>query len=249
MAKPSKTSLALAAALALGLALPAQAQRSGDGYLFHAPSVRLSLRGGYDHANANSEVFDQAVQDLSLNKSDFSGLTLGGEVAFALGSRVDISFDAGFSRASKGSDFRHFIDNNDLPIEQTTTFERVPLMGNLRFYLTPTGRNVGRLAWIPNKVVPWVGAGGGTMWYRFRQEGDFVDFQTSNVFTGEFKSDGWTPAVQGMGGVDVSITPLIALRGEGRYVWAKAPLGRDFTGFNRIDLSGVQGTLGLTFRL
>jgi hypothetical protein len=249
MATSSRTSFALAAALALGLTLPAQAQHGGDGYLFHAPSVRLSIRGGYDHANANSDVFDQAVQDLSLNKSDFSGLTFGGEIAFALGSRMDLSIDGGYSRANKGSDFRHFEDNNNLPIEQTTTFERAPLMGNLRFYLTPTGRQVGRLAWIPNKVVPWVGAGAGTMWYRFRQQGDFVDFQTSNVFTSSFSSTGWTPAAQGMGGVDVSITPLIALRGEGRYVWAKAPLGRDFSGFNRIDLSGVQGTLGLTFRL
>ena len=249
MPKPSRTTFALAAALALGLALPAYAQHGGDGYLFHAPNVRLSLRGGYDHANANSEVFDQAVQDLSLNKSDFSGLTLGGEAAFALTSRLDLSLDVGFSRSQKGSDFRHFIDNNDLPIEQTTTFARVPLMANLRLYLSPPGRNVGRLAWIPNKVVPFVGAGAGTMWYRFEQTGDFVDFQTNNVFTSTFKSDGWTPALQGMGGVDVSITPLLAFRGEARYVWAKAPLGRDFSGFNRIDLSGVQGTLGLTFRL
>ncbi|MEO5814511.1 MAG: hypothetical protein ABIT20_04440 [Gemmatimonadaceae bacterium] len=249
MAKPRKISLAVATALALGLALPAYAQHGGDGYLFHAPNVRFSLRGGYDHANANSELFDQAVKDLSLNKSDFSGLTLGTEIAFALGSRVDLSLDVGYSRAQKGSDFRHFEDNNNLPIEQTTTFQRVPVMGNLRFYLSPPGRTVGRLAWIPSKVVPWVGAGAGTMWYRFEQAGDFVDFQTSNVFTSTFQSSGWTPAVQGMGGVDISITPLLALRGEGRYVWAKAPLGRDFSGFNRIDLSGVQGTLGLTFRL
>jgi hypothetical protein len=249
MAKPSKTTFALAAALALGLALPGYAQHGGDGYLFHAPNVRLSIRGGYDHANANSDVFDQAVKDLSLNKSDFSGLTVGGEIAFALGSRVDLSLDAGYSRAKKGSDFRHFIDNNNLPIQQTTTFERAPLMANLRFYLSPPGRTVGRLAWIPNKVVPWVGAGAGTMWYRFQQQGDFVDFRTSNVFASDFSSTGWTPSVQGMGGVDVSITPLIALRGDARYVWAKAPLGRDFSGFNRIDLSGVQGTLGLTFRL
>ena len=249
MAEPRKTTFALAAALALGFALPAHAQHGGDGYLFHAPNVRLSLRGGYDHANANSEVFDQTVKDLSVNKSDFSGLTVGGEIAFALGSRFDISFDGAYSRAKKGSDFRHFEDNNNLPIEQTTTFERAPLMGNLRFYLTPTGRSVGRLAWIPNKVVPWVGAGGGTMWYRFRQQGDFVDFKTTNVFASDFNSTGWTRAVQGMGGVDVSITPLLALRGEGRYVWARAPLSRDFSNFNRIDLSGVQGTLGLTFRL
>jgi len=248
-AKPSRSSLAVAAVLALGVALPAQAQHGGDGYLFHAPSVRLSLRGGYDHANANSDVFEQAVQDLSLNKSDFSAFTIGGELAFALGSRVDLSVDAGYSRSQHGSDFRHFIDNNDLPIEQTTTFERVPLMANVRVYLTPPGRTVGRLAWIPNKVVPYVGAGGGTMRYRFNQVGDFVDFQTTNVFPSEFNSEGWAPAWQGMGGVDVTITPLLALRGEGRYVWAKAPLSRDFSGFNRIDLSSVQGTLGLTLRL
>jgi opacity protein-like surface antigen len=248
-AKPSRTSLAVAAVLALGVAMPAHAQIGGNGYLFHAPNVRLSLRGGYDHANANSDLFEQAVQDLSLNKSDFSSLTVGFEAAFALSSRVDLSLDVGYSRSQHGSDFRHFIDNNDLPIEQTTTFERVPLMANVRVYLAPPGRSVGRLAWIPNKVVPFLGMGGGTMHYRFNQVGDFVDFQTTNVFPSEFNSAGWTPAWQGMGGVDVSITPLIALRGEGRYVWAKAPLGRDFSGFNRIDLSGVQGTLGLTFRL
>jgi len=162
---------------------------------------------------------------------------------------VDLSIDVGYSRSKHGSDFRHFEDNNHLPIEQTTTFERVPLMANVRLYLSPPGRSVGRLAWIPNKVVPFVGAGGGTMRYRFNQVGDFVDFNTSNVFPSEFNSEGWTPAWQGMGGVDVTITPLLALRGEGRYVWAKAPLSRDFSGFNRIDLSGVQGTLGLTFRL
>jgi len=248
-AKPSMTSLVVAAMLAVGVAVPAQAQHGGDGYLFHAPNVRLSLRGGYDHANANSDLFDQAVTDLSLNKSDFSGLTAGFEAAFAIASRVDLSLDVGYSRSKHGSDFRHFIDNNNLPIEQTTTFERVPIMANVRVYLASPGRNVGRLAWIPNKVVPFLGVGGGTMHYRFNQVGDFVDFQTTNVFPSEFNSEGWTPAMQGMGGLDVSITPLLAFRGEARYVWAKAPLSRDFSGFNRIDLSGVQGTLGLTFRL
>ena len=247
-AKPSMTSLAVAALFAVGVALPAEAQQ-GNGYLFHAPNVRFSLRGGYDHANANSDLFDQAVQDLSLNKSDFSSLTAGFEAAFTIGSRVDLSVDVGYSRSKHGSDFRHFIDNNDLPIEQTTTFERVPIMANLRVYLAPTGRSIGQLAWIPNKVVPFVGVGGGTMRYRFNQVGDFVDFQTTNVFPSEFNSEGWTPAMQGMGGVDFTITPMFAIRGEGRYVWAKAPLSRDFSGFNRIDLSGVQGTLGLTLRL
>jgi opacity protein-like surface antigen len=205
---------------------------------------------GYDHAMANSDVFDEAVLNLTLNKKDFSGMTLGAEAAYALNSRIDLSVDVGYSRASSGSEFRHFEDNNNLPIEQVTTFERVPLTANLRFYLTEPGRRVGRLAWIPNKVVPYVGGGAGMMWYRFRQQGDFVDFQTLNVFPSDIVSDDWTQTVNGMAGVDISLSPLVALRAESRYVWAKAPLNRAFfTGFNRIDLSGVQATLGLTFRL
>ncbi|MEP6731083.1 MAG: outer membrane beta-barrel protein [bacterium] len=253
MAKPSRTMI-LAATLAFGITLPASAQHGGNGFLFHEPQVRLSIRGGYDHANANSDVFDQAITDLTLSKRDFSGLTLGGEFAVPLGSRLDVSIDASFSHAGSGSSFRHFFEtvgnNPDAPITQNTTFDRVPLTANLRYYLTPPGRQVGRLAWIPNKVVPWIGGGAGAMWYRFRQNGDFVDFNNNNIFTSTLESSDWTTTVQGMGGVDISLSPLVALRAESRYVWAKAKLdGSSFSGFDRIDLSGVQATLGLTFRL
>ena len=249
MGRQRKTTIAFAAVLALGTALPARAQRAGDGYLFHEPNARLSLRGGYAMANARSDVFDQSIDLLTLNKRDFGGLTLGGELAFAVASRLDLSLDAGYSHARSGSEFRHFIDNNDQPIEQKTTFDRIPLTVNARLYLTPPGRSVGRLAWIPSKVVPWVGGGAGVMWYRFRQQGDFVDFQTNNVFPSDLDSKEWTSVAQGMAGVDISLTPLMALRAESRYLWAKAPLSRSFAGFDRIDLSGVQATLGLTFRL
>ena len=90
------------------------------------------------------------------------------------------------------------------------------------------------------------------MWYRFRQEGDFVDYQTNNVFTATgdaFDANAWTGMYQAMGGADFSLSPHVALRLDSRYVWAKAPLSRGFSGFDRIDLSGVQGTLGLTYRL
>lgn len=244
------TIIALGALFALGLAAPLHAQRSGDGYLFREPEGRLSIRVGYDHANAGSDVFAQSIDMLTINKRDFSGLTLGAEAGFPLSSRLDLSIDVGFSRAGRGSEFRHFIDNNNLPIEQTTTFDRVPVTANLRFYLTEPGRSIGKLAWIPKKVVPWIGAGGGMMWYRFRQLGDFVDSTTFKVFTADLNSSGWTGTAQGMGGADISLSPHVALRADVRYVWAKAQLDSPaFSGFDRIDLSGVQGTLGLTYRL
>ncbi|MEO8621948.1 MAG: outer membrane beta-barrel protein [bacterium] len=240
---------ALGALVALAAAAPLHAQRSGDGYLFHAPDAQITIRGGYDRANAKSDVFAQSIDLLTIDKSDFSGINVGAEIGFPVTSRLELSFDASYSHASKGSEFRHFIDNNDKPIEQTTTFDRVPLTGNVRFYLVPPGRTIGKLAWIPAKVVPWIGAGAGMMYYRFLQTGDFVDFQTTNVFPSTFESSKWTSTVNGMGGTDITLSPHLALRAEARYVWAKADLSRSFAGFDRIDLSGVQGTLGLTYRL
>ena len=87
------------------------------------------------------------------------------------------------------------------------------------------------------------------MWYRFRQEGDFVDFNTLDVYSSFYESSAWTPAAQASGGVDFTLTPLVALRTAVQGVWAKGPLTHDFVGFDKIDLSSVNATIGLSFRL
>lgn len=225
-------------------------ESDGDGYLFGDPVGRFNLRGGYAHATANSDVFGQTTELLSINKSDFSGPMIGGELAFRLSPQVDLSFVADYAGVNRNSHYRNLVDNNNREIQQATTFQRVPLTANVRAYLSPRGRSIGRLAWIPARVVPWLGAGGGAMWYRFRQEGDFVDFMTNRVIPLKLESSGFAPAAQGMGGVDITITPRMALTGDTRYTWAKARLGRDFDpSFDKLDLSGVSLTLGLTFRL
>lgn len=244
------STFALTAALLAGASAPARAQRYGDGFLFHEPDVRLSVRAGYAHANAASDVFDDAVTNLTLNRKDFSGVTLGAEIGFPITSHLEGSLDVGYSHSRTGSEFRHFVDNNNLPIEQTTTFERVPITLNLRANLLSPGRSIGRLAWIPSKVVPWVGAGVGGMWSQFVQDGDFVNFANNNVFNSRLESSDWTFMSQAMGGVDISLTPILALTADARYLWAKARLDQEFfTGYKPIDLSGAQATLGLTFRL
>jgi opacity protein-like surface antigen len=249
MLKTRTSQLALAVLVALVAAVPAHGQTYGDGFLFHQPYARLSLRGGYAVARAGSDVFDFTTENLTLKKSDFSGLSLGAAFDLTITSRVALTVDAGYSRSSKGSEFRKLIDNNNLPIQQRTTFERVPLTVNVKYYLSSPGQSIGTAAWIPAKVTPWIGAGAGTMYYRFKQEGDFVDFKTNNVFLSTFDSKAWAPAMQGMAGADFTITPALALTGEARYLWAKADLGRDFGGFDKIDLSGLSASIGLSIRL
>jgi len=245
-------SMLVAAALLLGAVGPATAQSAGDGYLFHRPAVTLSVRGGYSHANAASDVFQDVTQNLTLNRSDFSSLSVAGDVAVPVTERVELVFSGAYSRAKHKSEFRDFIDNNDLPIEQTTTFERIPLTANVRLNLGAAGRSIGRLAWIPSRVVPYVGAGVGGMRYRFIQEGDFVNFTTNAVFSSVLDSGDaqkWTLVEQGMAGVDYNFTTQLGLSLDARYVHAKGQLGSSFKGYDKIDLSGVTATIGLSLRL
>jgi hypothetical protein len=241
--------LVASALLIAAAALPVRAQATGNGYMFGAPDARFSIHAGYSRAGAGGDLFNEVTTNLSLNKSDFSGPSIGGEVAFTLSPRLDLAFQVDYAGVTKGSDYRNFFDNNQRPIEQTTTFRRVPVTANLRAYLLPRGREIGKLAWIPSSVVPWVGAGGGLMWYQYRQEGDFIDFSNMNVYSDRFNSDGWTPTLQGMGGLDVNLSTRLAFTADLRYNWARASLSRDFVGYNKIDLSGVSTAFGFTVRL
>ncbi|MEJ7812147.1 MAG: hypothetical protein WKG32_17165 [Gemmatimonadaceae bacterium] len=243
--------LAVAASALSGLAnpAPAAAQRSGRGFLFGEPLGSIALRGGFSRATAGSDVFSFATDELTLGRGDFSGISLGGELSFRVAPRVDVLVGAAYAGSSAASEIRKWTDQDDRPIEQTTSFRRVPVTASLKLYLADRGRSVGRLAWIPSRYAPYVGVGGGLMWYRFRQDGDFVDVNTLAVFPDRFDSRGWTPTAHGMAGVDFSFSPRLALTGEGRYGWAKARLSEDFSGFDRIDLSGFSATLGFLVRL
>jgi hypothetical protein len=243
---------ALAAGFALAAVLtavsPALAQGSGDGFLFRPPAGTVAVRGGFDLARADSEVFTFVTDELTVNRRDFSSAAVVFDVAFNVSPRVEGVFSVGLARTTMPSEFRHWLDNNDRPILQTTLFQRVPLTASLKTYLRDTGRSIGHFAWIPKRYAPYVGGGGGIMWYQLQQEGDFIDFNTLRVFPDRFDSNGWTPTLQAFGGVDVSLSPRFAVTTEGRYQWARAALSRDFSGFDRIDLSGFAVTSGITIR-
>jgi hypothetical protein len=241
--------LAGAAVLLAACVMPARAQGTGNGYLFGVPDGGLTIRFGYAAASANSDFYRQTTSLFNLDKSDFSGPTVGAELDVRIAPQFDVGLDLSWAGVTRQSHYRNFVDNNDQEIEQSTSVHRVPVMVNVKAYLAPRGRSVGRLAYIPSKVVPWVGAGVGADWWKVEQSGDFINTATGVVYNDKVTDSGWGPAVQGIGGVDITLTPRIALTGDARYVWSKASMGSDFGGFDKIDLSGVSVALGVTFRL
>ena len=243
-------SLVLGALLLLGAGIPrsARAQSTGEGYLFQPPVGSITVRGGYAHASASGDLFDFVTDQLTLNSGDFSSPAGQVDLAVRVAPRVDLDLGVGVSRSSSPSEYRHLIDQNDQPIEQTTSFLRVPITADVRLYLTPRGRTIGHFAWVPARFAPYVGVGGGMVGYEFRQSGDFVDANTNNVFNSDLKSSGWVPEAQGVVGLDYTLTPRFALTGEGKYLWARGRPNEGFNGFDRIDLSGFTTTIGLKLR-
>ena len=232
---------------ALAVAMPAAAQ-DGDGFLFRAPSGSWSFRGGFAMPNAGSDIFRFTENQLTVNHGDFSSVDLGADLAFALTPRLDLVFDIAYSGMGKESEFRNFVDNNNLPIQQHTSFSRVPLSVNVRYYLADRGRQIGRYAWVPARFTPYVGGGVGFLNYNFSQKGDFIDDSTLAVFPDAFVSNGWAPLAQAFAGVEYSLGSSWALRAEARYLTANAALSQDFEGFHRIDLSGFTTNVGFFVR-
>ncbi len=249
--RPAQQLLRACAALvcALGLATRAEAQGSGNGFLFQRPIGTFGVRGGFNRASAGSDIFSFVQSQLTLGRSSFDGLAGVAELSFHLNDRMDLAFGVTYAAKGARSEFRNYVDQNNLPIEQTTSLRQVPLTASVRYHLAPRGRQIGHLAWVPARFSPWVAAGGGVTWYRFRQHGDFVDFSNFNVFRDDFRSDGWTPGAHASAGVDIALGPRFLLTGEGRYSYAKAPMGDSFVGFKPIDLSGFAFMTGLSVRL
>lgn len=240
----------LAAAL---LAIPvltsaAEAQGQGDGFLFSQPRVTLGARFGYAVPRAGSDVFDFTREQLTVDKGDFNAFALGGELAVRATDRIDIALNAGYEGSSTRSEFRDWVDQDDLPIEQTTDFKRIPMTIGAKAYLLERGRRISRFAWIPRRVAPYVGAGAGLVWYEFEQVGDFVDFDTQEIFFEDFNSSGTSPMGYLAAGVDVSISPRWVLTSEARYTLANAEMDRDFVGFEDIDLAGFTAGVGISVR-
>lgn len=232
------------------LVLPASAAAQDDsGFLFEEPRLTLGVHGGYAVPRAGSEIFDFTRERLTVDDGDFRSGAFGGWLGVGLLDRLEVALDVTRAHGETRSEFRNWVDQNDQPIEQTTSFGRTTATLDLKLYPWGRGRAIGEHVWIPRRVSPWLGAGAGFLWYEFGQNGDFVDFQTLDVFRARFSSEGRTTTRHVAAGVDVTLNPRFFVTGRLRYGWASAAMGEDFVGFDDIDLSGFQGGVGLAVRL
>ena len=137
----------------------AAAQEPDADFLFGKPRGSLTARGGWQMASASSDIYDFFGEELTIEKSDFDSFVFGADGSFAIASRVDLVAGFEITKASVDSEYRDFVDENDLPILQETGLMIVPVTLSAKLYLTPRGREVSRYAYVPSKVRAYVGGG------------------------------------------------------------------------------------------
>ena len=228
---------------------PIEAQ-GGDGFMFKEPRVALKFETGYGFQRAQSPLFDDVIGRFTLDRRDFDSPYLGGELGVRVNEQIDIAISVGHQSASTLSEYRDFVGTDDLPIEQVTELRLIPALVSAKYYLKPRGRSIGRFAWVPEKVVPYVGAGIGLMSYRFEQDGEFVDESDPGLpIYNDFLSTARNAFLaRAAAGVDLALGTQFVLSGEARYNYSRGPLTNDFSGFGDIDLDGLQLVAGVSVR-
>lgn len=247
--RPAARTVAGAVLMGLALSMPAPVQAQTD-FLLKRPALTVSVFGGWAMPGERSDLFEFAREELTLENGDFSSPVGMVEVGFRVTERFDVALGLEHASRSVSSEMREWVTIDDLPIPRTTEFSRTRLLASGKAYLFPRGRSVSKYAWVPYRWSPYIGGGAGISRYEFSQAGDFVHFETADIFEDHLRSEGSGLTAHALAGAQLSLSPRFLLRGEYRYIWGSAEVDdSDFFGFNPIDLSGSRVMLGAAVRM
>ncbi len=232
------------------LLIPSTAVAQND-FLLQRPSATVSLFGGWASTAEGGDTFEFVREHMTLEQGDFASPMVLAEVAWRVSELLDLSVGIEHSARTRASELRDWVTMDDQPIPQSSRFSRTRFQGSAKVYLLPRGRSVSRYAWVPNRVAPYLGGGVGWTQYSFTQTGDFVDFETLDIFEAQIDSEGGGVTPHAVAGLQLSLTPRILLKGEYRYVWGEGTASiSDFSAdFGGIDLSGSGVVIGAALRI
>ena len=161
----SRALTAALAALLCWLPTPATAQPTGgdagrvrvpapppSDFMLGRPRVFVTFDSGFLFANTGSDLYDFITSQLTIDKKSFNTPVLGGRLGVSITPRVDVMVGLEFGKSNTASEYRDFVDNQLLPIAQTTTRSEYNVTGSVRWALLPSGRRISRFAWVPRML-------------------------------------------------------------------------------------------------
>ena len=199
----------------------------------------LELRVGGMRPAAKSILFDDSVDLYTVRKKDFEGGFGGAEFTQGLGRNIELGFSVdGYAREIPTS-YRNYTRPSGKEIDQTLRFVIVPVSALIR--LVPGGRYT--------KFAPYVGAGVSSIYWRYEEFGDFIDFDQRGfpVVADSFKSTGVTVGFLLNAGLRYRINEDFQALVDFRNFSGKQKAGGDFAP-NQVDVSGAALSIGVRLR-
>ncbi|MFV2072317.1 MAG: hypothetical protein ACC742_06660 [Thermoanaerobaculales bacterium] len=222
-------------AAALVALTAAQAEAQGNWKPGDFGSFRFRL--GIFEPNGNSQYWDDTFEVFTGSASDFEDLVWGADYLWRTSQHGGLLFGGSFFEGRTTQAYQDWVDADGRDIAHAT---RLSLNDLTAAYILRFGGN---------GIAPYVGAGGGIVWWRLREEGSFIDFGDPDlpVIFASFLADGTTWEAFALAGLDIPLGFRWSFFFEGRYRYSEDELNRDFSGFGTIDLSGLEVTGGFSW--
>lgn len=199
--------------------------------------------GGFRVLNVTSDLFTANEFDFGITDDDLRTSGFGFEFDFAVLPRVDISIGFDNGDAETYGSYLDLVYEDGGEIEHLAQLAMTELSLGVRF----------RLLGGATRVRPYLIGGVTGAYYRYTEIGDFVDFDTADIYYDEFEERSFLPGFFAGAGADVAVVRLpdggrVELFGEFRYARSQGEHTEGFAGFGDLKLDRSGGLFGLRVR-
>lgn len=203
----------------------------------------ISMYGGYRSLAVTSELFAANEIDFGITDGDLRTGGYGFEFDFAVLSRVDVSVGFQTGEAATYASYLDLVYDDGGEIEHQTRLGLTELSLGLRFRLLDGSA----------RFRPYLIAGATGTYYRYQEFGDFVDFETSDIYYDEYEEKSFLPGFFAGAGADFAVASVpggarFELFGEFRYARTQGEHQDGFSGFGEFTLTRTGGLVGLRVR-
>lgn len=200
--------------------------------------------GGFVVKGEDSRDRDDVLRNnlsfLAFDLADFNGVQVGGDVAVSLGAFVEVGAGLGFYQRTVPTVNYDFVHDSGREIEADLKLRNIPISFTARLF--PITRDA--------PVQPYVGGGVQINRWRYTEVGEFLDYDTGEIFRDSFTDTGSEVGPVFLAGVRFPVGGNALLGGEWRYSTAKATVDPSL-GFygDTLDLGGHTVLFTVNFKL
>ena len=200
-------------------------------------TLRLIL--GVFNPSCASEYWDQSFEVFTGSASDFDDLEFMVDDLWPLSDNAALMFGIGWYEGATTQAYHDWIDPAGQQIRHKTSLRTIE-------------GSIG-LAWLfgdrQAPVRPYVAIGGGYLWWKLTERGQFIDFTDPDqpIFDANYSSSSGTFSLYGVLGMEIRFGDSWSAVVQGRYRDANDELGSSLSGLGNLDLSGYSYGAGLAF--